>query len=103
MSVNDEIGRMLSEEIENHFEALGQLDILNEERSKVINEMVKLYNLRLEGVKLELEEIKLEDEAAEKVAKRHDEDEYRAKQLAEQVKDRYFSLGIDVATLVLSM
>lgn len=97
------IKELLNEEIAEEIQALSTLEAGSKEISIAIEDLTKLYKLRIE-------ENKSEWEADEKYNRRVMEDEantrdYELKQIqiAEQVKDRYFRLGIAAAELMIPL
>lgn len=97
------IKELLSEEIAEEIRALSTLDAGSKEKSTAIEDLTKLYKLRIE-------ENKSEWEADEKYNRRMMEDEANTRddelkqvQIAEQVKDRYFRLGIAAAELMIPL
>lgn len=92
----DENARLLDEEIKEEIEALSHLEFGNEEHTKAIDNLAKLYKLRIEETRNRLEH----QEKAEACER---DEQIRRDQLAEQVKDRYFRLGIAAAELVLPL
>lgn len=97
------IKELLSEEIAEEIQALSTLEAGSKEKSTAIDDLTKLYKLRIE-------ENKSEWEADEKYNRRVMEDEVNTRddelkqtQIAEQVKDRYFRLGIAAAELMIPL
>lgn len=97
------IKELLSEEIAEEIQALSTLEAGSKEKSTAIDDLTKLYKLRIE-------ENKSEWEADEKYNRRVMEDESNTRddelkqiQIAEQVKDRYFRLGIAAAELMIPL
>lgn len=97
------IKELLSEEIAEEIQALSVLEAGSKEKSTAIDDLTKLYKLRIE-------ENKSEWEADEKYNRRVMEDEANTRddelkqiQIAEQVKDRYFRLGIAAAELMIPL
>lgn len=119
--MGENIKELLNEEIAAEIQAISSLDSGSEEKSKAIEDLAKLYRLRIEETKSELDaEDKrsrrtLESEASvrENVIKKSQLDEqikadvqdeqYKRSQLDEQVKDRYFRLGIAAAELLIPL
>ncbi len=117
--MSENIKELLNEEIAAEIQAISSLDSGSEEKSKAIEDLAKLYRLRIEETKSELDaEDKrsrrtLESEAnvRENEIKKSQLDEqikadvrdeqYKRSQLDEQVKDRYFKLGIAAAELLI--
>lgn len=94
--MNEEIKEMLGEEIKAELSDLSSFDIGSKEKSEAIDNLVKLYKLKIEETKTELDYEKEIDEH-----KRNDQT--KKEQLSEQVKERYFRVGIAAAELVLPL
>lgn len=97
------IEELLSEEIAAEIQALSGLNSGSKEKSTAIDDLTKLYKLRIE-------ENKSIWDADEKYNRRVMEDEANARddevkrtQIAEQVKDRYFRVGIAAAELMIPL
>ncbi len=97
------IKELLSVEIAEEIQALSTLASGSKEKSTAIDDLTKLYKLRIE-------ENKSEWDADEKYNRRVMEDESNVRddevkrvQIAEQVKDRYFRLGIAAAELMIPL
>ena len=97
------IKELLNEEIAEEIQALSTLTSGSKEKSTAIDDLTKLYKLRIE-------ENKSEWDADEKYNRRVLEDESNVRddevkrvQIAEQVKDRYFRLGIAAAELMIPL
>jgi hypothetical protein len=96
IKMRDEIKVLLEEEIKSEIGNLSNLSPGTEEHTTAIENLAKLY-------KLKIEETKNEKELSETVNVREMEHQLKREQLTEQVKDRYFRIGIDVAGLVLPL
>ena len=97
------IEELLSEEIASQIKALSCLQSGSKERSTAIDDLTKLYKLRIEENKNAWDvddkyNRRLMDERS--VAK---DDDFKERQIAEQVKDRYFRVGIAVAELLIPL
>lgn len=97
------IEELLSEEIAAQIEALSDLQSGTKEKSTAIDDLTKLYKLRIE-------ENKSVWDADEKYNRRVMDDEsnnkdcdFKERQIAEQVKDRYFRVGIATAELLIPL
>lgn len=119
--MGENIKELLNEEIAAEIQAISSLDSGSEEKSKAIEDLVKLYRLRIEETKSELDaEDKrsrrtLESEANvreneikksqldEQIKADVQDEQYKRSQLDEQVKDRYFRLGIAAAELLIPL
>ena len=92
----EEIKNLLEEEIAEEFHTLHSLKTGSEEKSTAIDDLVKLYKLKIDETKAKLE---FDDKV-----KNHEHDEQvRKEQTSEQVKERYFRLGIAAAELILPL
>ena len=92
----EEIRNLLDEEIKAEIEALSSLSFGSKERLTATENLATLYKLRVDETKTALD-------FEEKSENRKNDDEFKKNQLAEQVKDRYFKLGIAAAELVLPL
>lgn len=94
--MGEEIKDLLGEEIKSEIEALSSLESGSKEKSTAIEDLTKLY-------KLKIEETKIDYEIGEKYDARESDKQLKNAQLEEQVKDRYFRLGIEAAGIVLPL
>lgn len=94
--MDEEIREMLGEEIKAGLSDLSSLETGSKEKSEAIDDLVKLYKLKIEESKAEMDYLKEIDEHERS-------DQTKREQLSEQVKDRYFKLGIAAAELVLPL
>jgi len=101
--MSEKIKGLLEEEIKAKIKNLSTLESGSKEESKAIEDLATLY-------KLNIEEKRNENDFTERYDRRIMDDEQRQfdaalkeKQLAEQVKDRYFRLGIEVAGIILPL
>ena len=119
--MSENIKELLNKEIAAEIQAISSLDLGSEEKSKAIEDLAKLYRLRIEEIKSELDaEDKrsrrtLESEASvreneikksqldEQIKADVQDEQYKRSQLDEQVKDRYFRLGIAAAELLIPL
>mgnify|MGYP006982652030 FL=1 len=117
--MSENIKELLNEEIAAEIQAISSLDSGSEEKSKAIEDLAKLYRLRIEETKSELDaedkrsQRTLESEANvreneikksqldEQIKADVQDEQYKRSQLDEQVKDRYFKLGIAAAELLI--
>ena len=117
--MGENIKELLNEEIAAEIQAISSLDSGSEKKSKAIEDLAKLYRLRIEETKSELDaEDKrsrrtLESEANvreneikksqldEQIKADVQDEQYKRSQLDAQVKDRYFKLGIAAAELLI--
>lgn len=117
--MSENIKELLNEEIAAEIQAISSLNSGSEEKSKAIEDLAKLYRLRIEETKSELDaedkrsQRTLESEANvreneikksqldEQIKADVQDEQYKRSQLDEQVKDRYFKLGIAAAELLI--
>ena len=97
------IEELLSEDIAAQIQSLSELDSGSKEKSAAVDDLTKLYKLRIE-------ENKSVWDADEKYNRRMMDDEsstketdFKERQIAEQVKDRYFRVGIAAAELLIPL
>ena len=97
------IEELLSEEIAAQIQSLSELDSGSKEKSAAVDDLTKLYKLRIE-------ENKSVWDADEKYNRRMMDDEsstketdFKERQIAEQVKERYFRVGIAAAELLIPL
>ncbi len=97
------IEELLSEEIAAQIQSLSELDSGSKEKSAAVDDLTKLYKLRIE-------ENKSVWDADEKYNRRMMDNEsstketdFKERQIAEQVKDRYFRVGIAAAELLIPL
>jgi len=94
--MDEEIRKMLEEEIKTEIRDLSTLEPGSKEKSTAIEDLAKLYKLRIE-------ETKNEWDFDEKYKSRDSDIQFKKDQLEEQVKDRYFRFGVEVAGIILPL
>ena len=97
------IDELLNEEIADEIKALSELEAGSNEKSAAIEDLTKLYKLRIEENKSSWD---ADDKYNRRIMdeKSNDkDDEIKQKQLEEQVKDRYFKVGIAAAELMIPL
>lgn len=94
--MNEEIRDLLGEEIKTEIRNLSALDAGSKEKSTAIEDLAKLYRLRIE-------ETRNEWDFNEKYESRDSDIQFKKDQLEEQVKDRYFRLGVEAASIILPL
>lgn len=101
--MEDNIRDLLSGEISREIQALSNLNEGSKEKSTAIDDLAKLYKLRIEESKNDWEyDEKYNRRVMEEEAGTRDE-EMKRTQLSEQIKDRYFRLGIAAAELMIPL
>lgn len=100
---NSNLKKLLDEEIVSEIRQISTLKIGSNEKGCAIDDLVKLYKLKIEERKIDLDE-------SDKVNRRKmDEninirdDELKQKQMKEQIKERYFRIGTATAELVIPL
>lgn len=94
--MGEENRSLLEEEIKSQIKRLSSLDAGSQEHTTAVESLTKLYKLKLEEDKNAIEHL-------EKTESRENDEYFKAAQLDEAVKDRYFRLGIAAAELVLPL
>ena len=94
--MDEEIRKLLGEEIKTEIQDLSTLEPGSKEKSIAIEDLAKLYRLRIE-------ETKNEWDFSEKYDARESDIQLKKDQLEEQVKDRYFRLGVEAASIILPL
>ena len=96
IKMGEEIKDLLGEEIKTEIRDLSTLEPGSKEKSTAIDDLAKLYRLRIE-------ETKNEWDFNEKYDTRESDNILKKDQLEEQIKDRYFRLGLEAAGIILPM
>ena len=94
--MDEEIRDLLGEVIKTEIRNLSTLDAGSKEKSIAIEDLAKLYRLRIE-------ETRNEWDFNEKYESRDSDMQFKKNQLEEQVKDRYFRLGVEAAGIILPL
>jgi hypothetical protein len=94
--MDEEIRDLLGEEIKREIRDLSTLEPGSKEKSTAIEDLAKLYRLRIE-------ETRNEWDFNEKYESRDSDMQFKKNQLEEQVKDRYFRLGVEAAGIILPL
>lgn len=94
---------LLNEEIAMEIQNLSEFKAGSDEKSSAIDDLAKLYKLRIEENKSEWDaDEKYDCRVMEGEANTKD-DELKQKQLEEQVKERYFRVGVAAAELMVPL
>ena len=94
--MDEEIRKLLEEEIKAEIRDLSTLEPGSKEKSTAIEDLAKLYKLRID-------ETKNEWDFNEKYESRDSDIQFKKDQLEEQVKDRYFRFGVEAAGIILPL
>ena len=108
--MDEQIRQALADEILSQLSNLSTLDPGSKEQQMAVENVTKLYRLGLEDVKTDTdcdEKLYRRDVDAQREQDELDrqarEEQFKKDQLAEQIKDRYFKLGIEVAGIILPL
>ena len=82
--MDEEIRKLLEEEIKREIRDLSTLEPGSKEKSTAIEDLAKLYRLRIDET-------------------RNEDIQFKKDQLREQVKDRYFRLGVEAVSIILPL
>jgi hypothetical protein len=96
INMDKEMKDLLEEEIKSMIQNLSSLPSGSKEKSTAIDDLVKLYKLRIE-------ETKNEWDFKEKYYVHESDKQFKKTQFEEQVKDRYFRLGVEAAGIILPL
>lgn len=88
--------KMLEKEIETAIARLGYLKAETQDYTAAVDNLVTLYKLKLDEERIYMDKL-------EKECDRESDANYKAIQLKEAVKDRYFKVGIAAAELILPL
>lgn len=101
--MNENINELLDEEIAAEIRSISEMKDGSTEKSKAIDDLATLYKLRIEENRnlWEADE-KYDRRKMEEEAGLRDEDIKRT-QISEQIKDRYFKVGIAAAELMIPL
>lgn len=94
---------LFEEEIRNQIEDLSSLNAGSEEKSKAIDDLAKLYRLKIEETKVDWDADEKYNRRVMEENQLLTENDQKSSQLAEQIKDRYFKFGAEVAGIVLPL
>jgi len=94
--MDEEIRKLLEEEIKTEIRDLSTLEPGSKEKSTAIEDLAKLYKLRIE-------ETKNEWDFNEKYESHDSDIQFKKNQLEEQLKDRYFRFGVEAAGIILPL
>ena len=95
----EEIKRGLDEVIKEEIRNLAYFESGSKEKSIAIDDLVKLYKLKIEDDRCKNETFDKQDASL----MRELEQSLKKEQLHEQIVDRYFRLGMDLAILILPL
>ena len=96
----DEIRDLLGEEIGNEIEDLASLESGSEAKSKAVEDVAKLYRLRIEEIKAETEKEDAQERAKLERMKRDDAILSEELQYKNQKIDRWINVGLQVGLMI---
>ena len=94
---------LLNEEIAMEIQNLSEFKAGSDEKSSAIDDLAKLYKLRIEENKCEWDADEKYDRRVMEGEANTKDDELKQKQLEEQVKERYFRVGVAAAELMVPL
>ena len=94
---------LLNEEIATEIQNLSELEAGSNEKSSAIDDLTKLYKLRIEENKSEWDADEKYDRRVMEGEANTKDDELKQRQLEEQVKERYFRVGVAAAELMVPL
>lgn len=94
---------LLNEEIAMEIQNLSEFKAGSDEKSSAIDDLAKLYKLRIEENKSEWDADEKHDRRAMEGEANTKDDELKQRQLEEQVKERYFRVGVAAAELMVPL
>lgn len=101
--MDEEIRSLLSEEIKTEIEDLSSLEAGSKEKSQAIDNLTTLYRLKIEESKADWDADEKYNRRIMEENQQSVENAQKSEQLSEQVKDRYFRVGIAAAEIVLPL
>ena len=97
--MNEDARELLEGEIKSQIQNISSMPNGTEEKTRAIDNLVKLYKLKLDETKIEMEHDEKEFEATDRSL----EHDLKKNQFDEQIKERYFKLGIAAAELLIPL
>ena len=98
--MSDNIKKLLDEAIRQEILNLGTLEIASEAKGAAVDDVVKLYKLRIEETKNEAE---IREKREARIMENEREERTKQAQQSDAVIDRYFKVGIAAAEIVLPL
>lgn len=96
----DEIRELLDEVIKDDIDKISSLEAGSKEKSNAIDDVTKLYKLRLDEMKVENEAEASKNQFEAEQDKLTDEWRFKEVQLKEQNKDRWISFGLQIGLTI---
>lgn len=101
--MDEEIRNLLSEEIKTEIEDLSSLEAGSKEKSQAVENLATLYRLKIEESKADWDADEKYNRRIMEENQQSVENAQKSEQLSEQIKDRYFRVGIAAAEIVLPL
>lgn len=101
--MEENIRDLLSEAIKNEIANLSRFNPESKEHAEIIDNLAKLYRLRIEESKSDWEYSERYETRLAEEERRRQEDILKSVQLEEQEKDRYIKIGIEAAGIILPL
>jgi hypothetical protein len=98
--MSDNIKELLDEAIRQEILNLGTLEIASEAKGAAVDDVVKLYKLRIEETKNEAE---IREKREARIMENEREERTKQAQQSDAVIDRYFKIGLAAAELALPL
>lgn len=97
------INELLDEEIVTEIQNLSEMEDGTDEKSQAIDNLTKLHKLRIEEIKCRLDAEEKNNRRIMEQEEINNDDKIKLEQINEQIKDRYFRLGISVGELLIPL
>lgn len=101
--MKEELKNLLVEEIKSEIQDLSSLSPGSKEKSTAIEDLAQLYKLKIEESKLDIERTEKIERRVMDTNIQNNDTTLKDFQMSEQVKDRYFRLGIAAAEIILPL
>src|SRR5574344_428084 len=101
--MKEELKNLLVEEIKSEIQDLSSLSPGSKEKSTAIEDLAQLYKLKIEESKLDIERTEKIERRVMDTNIQNNDAALKDFQMSEQVKDRYFRLGIAAAEIILPL
>lgn len=101
--MKEELKNLLVEEIKSEIQDLSSLSPGSKEKSTAIEDLAQLYKLKIEESKLDIERTEKIERRVMDTNIQNNDATLKDFQMSEQVKDRYFRLGIAAAEIILPL
>lgn len=103
LKMETNINELLNEEIVTEIQNLSEMEDGTDEKSQAIDNLTKLHKLRIEEMKCRLDAEEKNNRRIMEQEEINNDDKIKLEQINEQIKDRYFRLGISVGELLIPL